>query len=290
MIPLKLHDFSYIKFIELAWQLVITLPCYSNKYSRKDFTQQQLLILLILKQKLQVSYDGLLADLQTRPLIQKMIGLKRLPASSTIKMFAGRMKSTILHQLLGECILLTHAKRLKIAIDATGFHVEDGSYHYRKRLGKQAKVRKNVKSSIVVETDEQIVLAAKFRKNKRHDVKDFPVLLKKARAITECVIVVADKGYDAESSHELAHDLGMDCIIPPRNEDVPVHRTKGAYRKKMKRGYSKKKYHQRSKVETVNFVVKKICGAVVHARKWCMQVKEMLLKLLAYNLYRLSRV
>lgn len=285
-----LNEFSYIKFIELAWRLVITLPCYSNKYSRKDFTQQQLLILLILKQKLQVSYDGLLADLHTRSLIQKMIGLKRLPAASTIKMFARRMKSTILHQLLGDCIHLTDKKKLKIAIDATGFHVEDGSYHYRKRLGKQAKVRKNVKSSIVVETDEQVVIAAKFRKSKAHDIKDYAPLIKKAKSIMPCLIVVLDKGYDAESSHELAHALGMDCIIPPRNEDVPVHRTKGMYRKKMKRGYSKKKYHQRSKVETVNFVVKKMCGAVVHARKWCMQVKEMLFKLLAYNLYRLSRI
>lgn len=287
---MNLNDFSYIKFIELAWQLVIAIPAYSNKYSRKDFTQQQLLILLILKQKLRVSYEMLLADLRTRPIMQQLIGLKRLPVTSTLKMFARRIKSVVLHHLLGDCTLLTGKQKLKVAIDATGFHVEDGSYHYRKRLGKQAKVRKNVKLSIAVETDKQIVLAARVRKSKAHDTKDLKPLLIKTAHIKPCAIVVLDKGYDAEASHEIAHDLGMECIIPPRYADVPIHRTKGFYRKQMKRGYSKKKYHQRSKVETVNSVLKRVFGAIVHARKWCMQVKEMLFKLLAYNLYRLTRI
>lgn len=39
---------------------------------------------------------------------------------------------------------------------------------------------------------------------------------------------VGDKGYDDEDIHEfLREELHVDSIIPPRNESVPVRRTKG---------------------------------------------------------------
>ena len=57
-------------------------------------------------------------------------------------------------------------------------------------------------------------------------------------------------------------------IIPARNEDVPIWKTSGRYRKLMKRGYSKKKYHQRNKNETVNSVVKRKWGDGTLALRW----------------------
>ena len=61
-------------------------------------------------------------------------------------------------------------------------------------------------------------------------------------------LVVLDKGYDDEKVHEFIREF-MEAlsIIPARNEDVPIWKTSGRYRKLMKRGYSKKKYHQRNK-------------------------------------------
>ena len=38
-------------------------------------------------------------------------------------------------------------------------------------------------------------------------------------------------------------------IIPPRYENVPVWKTRGRYRKEMKRGYNKILYNQRNKDE-----------------------------------------
>jgi hypothetical protein len=40
----------------------------------------------------------------------------------------------------------------------------------------------------------------------------------------------------------------------------PVWRTKGKYRKEMKRGHSKKIYHERSNAETIFYVIKKTMG------------------------------
>ncbi len=72
-------------------------------------------------------------------------------------------------------------------------------------------------------------------------------------------------------------------IIPARNEDVPVCRTKGRYRKEMKRGYSKKKYHQRSKVETIFSVIKRTMGDEIRSVKTVAQNNEMRTKIICYN-------
>ena len=77
-------------------------------------------------------------------------------------------------------------------------------------------------------------------------------------------------------------------IIPARNESVPIWRTKGKYRKEMKRGYSKKMYHQRSKVETVFYVIKKSMGDDIRSIKTKAQNNEMRFKIIAYNAARIA--
>ena len=77
-------------------------------------------------------------------------------------------------------------------------------------------------------------------------------------------------------------------IIPARYQDVPVWRTHGRYRKEMKRGYSKKKYHQRSKDETIFSVVKRTMGDEVRSVRTKAQNNEMRLKIIAYNAARIA--
>ncbi|MEM4087483.1 MAG: hypothetical protein QXV49_03235, partial [Conexivisphaerales archaeon] len=85
----------------------------------------------------------------------------------------------------------------------------------------------------------------------------------------------------------LREELGAMSIIPARNEDVPVWRTKGRYRKEMKRGYSKKKYHQRSKVETIFSVIKRTMGDEIRSVKTVAQNNEMRAKIIGYNAARI---
>ena len=100
-----------------------------------------------------------------------------------------------------------------------------------------------------------------------------------------------DMGYDAEYVHEfIREEMNALSIIPARNENVPIWRTSGRYRKQMKRGYSKKKYHQRSKNETVNFVVKQVMGEQVYALDWRMQNKELLFRYIMYAVYRFDKI
>jgi len=137
---------------------------------------------------------------------------------------------------------------------------------------------------------QQIICAIKIRHRQRHDSIDFGPLLQKANGIIPIDTVVADKGYDSESNHVVSESLGIESIIPPRYEDVPVYKTRGYHRKRLKRnGYDKSIYHQRNKTETIFSVIKKMFGENVTSRKISTQNRELFHRVIAYNVYRITR-
>lgn len=281
----------YLDFINVAVELASSIPPHSSKYSRRDFTQQQLLALYVLKQKSKMSYYDFIDDFRTRDSAMLELGLYRLPSPSTLKMFACRLKLNILELMVGNCINFTRKRKLNTAVDATGFELEDGSYHYLKRLGKATKTRKSLKCSGCVDTDKHLFLSTKLRKSRRHDNIDFQIVIKKAKKNTKKEIKTntSDKAYDAEKNHVFADEQGFQHIAPLKNK-VPVWRTKGAHRKKLRRKFPKKKYHRRSIIENMWFCVKRLCGKVIYSKKWEMQKKELLAKLLCYNIKRLVQL
>jgi hypothetical protein len=153
----------------------------------------------------------------------------------------------------------------------------------------KTKTRRFIKLTIGAELRTQIVTSIKLRRGPANDNRDFEPVVKRAHAIKPIKIGIGDKGYDAEKNHELLRDeLHAQSIIPARNEDVPVWRTEGRYRKEMKRGYSKKRYHQRSKDETIFSVVKRTMGDEVRSVRAKAQNNEMRLKIIAYNAARIA--
>lgn len=145
---------KYLDYINVAVELAGLLPPYSSKYSKRKFTQQQLMALYILKQKSKMGYEEFLDDFKTRDSAMLELGLYEVPGGSTIRMFSRRMNVRILEFMIGNCINFTRKKKLNTAVDATGFELEDGSYHYTNRLGKAAKRRKNLKFSGCADSDK----------------------------------------------------------------------------------------------------------------------------------------
>ena len=79
-------------------------------------------------------------------------------------------------------------------------------------------------------------------------------------------------------------------IIPPRYNEVPVWKTRGKYRKKMKRGYNNTLYNQRNKDETIMSVIKRLFGEHIQSRLTRMQNRELIFRCIAYNLHRLIKL
>jgi transposase len=155
----------------------------------------------------------------------------------------------------------------------------------------KTRTRRFLKLTIGAELRKQIVTSIKIRRGPCDDGRDFRPVVKKAHAIKRIKIGIGDKGYDDEKNHELLRDeLGAMSIIPARYQDVPIWRTKGRYRKEMKRGYSKKTYHQRSKDETIFSVIKRTMGDEVRSVRAKAQNNEMRFKIIAYNGARIASI
>src|SRR5438876_1807216 len=149
--------------------------------------------------------------------------------------------------------------------------------------------RRFLKLTIGVELRTQLVTSIKLRRGPANDNRDVEPVVRKGHSVKPIKVGIGDKGYDDEDNHELLRDeLGAMSIIPARYENVPVWRTKGRYRKEMKRGYSKKTYHQRSKDETIFSVIKRIMGDEVRSIGVKGQNNEMRFKIIAYNAARIA--
>ncbi|GIU71233.1 MAG: hypothetical protein KatS3mg003_0712 [Candidatus Nitrosocaldaceae archaeon] len=98
-------------------------------------------------------------------------------------------------------------------------------------------------------------------------------------------MVIADKGYDSESNHELIHRYNANSIIPVRRNAI-----KGKYRLDMKSNWDKYKkiYYQRNKVEAVISVIKRIFDDNIRSKRVVAENRELMFRMIAYNAYRLS--
>jgi hypothetical protein len=68
-----------------------SLPAYSSKYSRKDFTQHQLFAILALKTFLKTDYRGVVQHLADFCELRDDLGLSKLPDHSTLCYAAKRL-------------------------------------------------------------------------------------------------------------------------------------------------------------------------------------------------------
>ncbi|HZX11872.1 MAG TPA: hypothetical protein VFE88_00235 [Candidatus Nanoarchaeia archaeon] len=78
-----------------------------------------------------------------------------------------------------------------------------------------------------------------LRTRERHGMKDIPELLPSFKRKN----VLADKEFDAEKFHEQIARVGGRSFVPPKYLEVPIWRTKGEHRKKLKKKVFQKSTH-----------------------------------------------
>ncbi len=280
---------------------------YRSKYSNKIFDNYQLITLLTLKQKFGAGYVSFIdEELIELPHIVEYLQLKTIPHPNTLNKFATRIKQSILELVLLQTTARTGVKKLVLGQDGTGFKSKKISHYYifrieyfqrkkkrkRGRPRKKSRRKKYIYVQIMVELRTQMPIAVLITRKPADDYNKFePVAKKVIKLGKDIKLVVLDKGYDAEKVHEFIREvMNALSIIPARYENVAIHRTSGRYRKEMKRGYSKKKYHQRSKNETVNSVVKRKWGDGTLALSWRNQNKEIIFRLILYAARRFTSI
>lgn len=223
---------------------------------------------------MRITYRGILKFFRFSGLARALLNLKRIPDHSTLVKFHKRINATMLDGLLCKKEVITSA------IDSSGFETSHMSYHYANAWNRQdkRKYRRYLKVSIAIDTDSQYILSQKIRLGPRNDNIDFESVMKNIR----CRFVVADKGYDSKSNrYFVLRKMKAYPHIPYRKISRRNYESSG-----VPLIFDEKIYHQRSKVETVFSVIKRKYGCFVLSKSFETQKKEVLFRMIAYNIDR----
>lgn len=280
------RDSKYKTFTEIGFrETKRVLRQYSDKYSKKTYTQHQLSVaILLMKYECKTYRD--ITELLKELWVHFGFG-NSIPHFTTLQKFFDRIPIYVWDFLIAKTYELFGSDVANIAIDSTGFDLEHPSYYYVQRVNMLSKKRKYLKHILSVDTDKQAVICSIGRKSNVSDNRIFKPIAKKTRKVTKIKNLTADKGFDSEENHRYANEeLGAYAIIPPRKSSYLLWKMKGRYRKRMRRNFPTKLYHQREKIETVNFVEKNKFGEGLRSRLLRMQRKEMVVVDIVYNIYR----
>lgn len=260
-------------FLVSARKLINKLPRYNSKFSNKIYDNHQKMIILVFRQKMRMTYRGIVKFFRFSGLARALLNLKRVPDHSTLVKFHKRTKATMLDSLLCKKRVITSA------IDSSGFETSYMSYYYANVWNRRdkRKYRRYLKVSIAIDTDSQYILSQKIRLGPRNDNIDFKSVMRNV----DCKYVVADKGYDSKANRKFVLRMKAYPHIPRRKFSGRTYERLGVPLK-----FNEKIYHQRSKVETVFSVIKRKYGCFVLSRNYESQKKELLFRMIAYNIDR----
>ena len=267
------------------------LPPYSSKFSKRKYKQYQLFVILLYKFWVNVSYRDVIEIISSNPSFASLLSLSEVPHFTTIQKFCKRISMKLITSVFNKVVKSFHGLLGSIIIiDSTGFSLNYHSFYYDKRLNDFGKkVRKEyVKTTIIADEKSQIVVAFDVHFGEIHDSKEFKKALENMdkELVSKFRLIIGDKGYDSEENHVIAKRYDLHAIIPARNKDVPIHRTRGENRKRMKR-HLPEEYRRRPIVETVHSVIKRKSGSFVRSRIPEVAEKEIVLKIIAYNIRRI---
>lgn len=277
-----------IRFIQSAISVVKSthLKPYSCKYSKKTYTQDQLLVLLLFKDYRNQHYREFIEDVSDMEGVQEILELSSVPHFTTLQKFLCRIKSLYLRLAFMKTVKMFYSTEDSIpitAIDSSGFTSGYCSHYFSERTGK---IRKHfLKTSIAVDTDLQVITGFVASNSRVHDTRHAEKLLHQCHKIRKSDCYVMDRGYDSESIHRLIReDLHANSVIPIRswnNESIG-----GKYRQEMAYQFNDVVYPRRQLVENKFSVLKRRFSGDLKARRFRIQMKEIANKMIVCNLHR----
>jgi len=285
-------EVGLLPFARVALQVATqVLPPYRTRFSKHQFTQPQLLAVLCLMRYEDWTFREAEVRLREHHELRAALHLPAVPDYTTLYRFLRRLEDDTVDRGLHETVRRLRRRRsrpISAAIDGTGLSDTSVSTFFHRRLEQQAHGprprRPWLKWLIVVDVQQQILLAQRARQARGCDTRALPGLLDVAARGAPIGVVLADAEFDSEANHQhIRQCLGAKSIIPARRRGVP----NGAIRNQMFRAFPKKPYRQRAKIESVFSAVKRKLSSRAPGRCLTTQIRQALLLGLAYNLYRL---
>jgi hypothetical protein len=247
------------------------MPRYLHRYGPKKYLFWHHVFALLVRAMFRLSYRRTSKYL-------RLLGCK-VGCKSTLHNYAKAIPRKIWHELLKA----THNSKVEIAaIDGTGLSRCARSWHYIKRIDGEF-VNSFFKLSVCIDVKRRKFLSIKLRSKRASDIKDVKYLISKLS--TPPSLCLMDKGYDAEWLHQFLHSKNIKAIIPAKNNKISIYKTKGFFRKQMKKSFDKSTYNQRNIVESLIFAFKKTFGDSVNSKLLTSAYADVFCRAIAYNLF-----
>lgn len=286
-------EIGLLPFARLALQVATqVLPPYRTRFSKHQFTQPQLLAVLCLMRYEDWTFREAETRLREHQELRAALQLAAVPDYTTLYRFLQRLDDDTVNRGLSETVGRLRRRRRRarsVAVDGTGLSHNSVSTFFVRRLEQQAHGRRPhrrwLKWVIVVDVQEQMVLAQRAHPGPGSDVRALPGLLDVAARGAPLGLVLADAEFDSEPNHQhIRQRLGARSIIPAnRRRGIP----QSPIRSQMFRAFPQKPYRQRAKIETIFSAIKRKLSSRAPGRSLATQIRQALLLGLTYNLYRL---
>src|SRR5580693_7958820 len=285
-------EVGLLPFARVALQVAKqVLPSYRTRFSKHQFTQPQLLAVLCLMRYEDWTFREAEVRLREHQELRAALPLTSVPDYTTLYRFLRRLPDDIIDRGLRVTVLPLSQRRRRavvVAVDGTGLSHNSVSSFFIRRVEQQAprspRHRHWLKWVIVVDVQQQILLAQRAHQGPGSDVRFLPPLLDVAARGAPIRLVLADAEFDSEPNHQhIRQCLGAESIIPAKRRGVP----NGEIRNLMFRRFPAKPYRQRVKIETTFSAVKRKLSSRAPGRSLSIQIRQALLLGLTFNLYRL---
>jgi len=268
------------------------LPKQRTKFSKRRFTQPQLLAVLCLMRYEDWTFREAEVRLSEHAELRSALKLNSVPDYTTLYRFLALLSEEDVARVMNEIVRRMPGRwrsPATVAVDATGLAQAAVSSYFIRRVehfGQKQRTWKHwLKWLTVVDVERQIILAQSARQAPWNDCATLPILVGQAHEHTPIGCVLAGAEFDSERNHTFCRQqLQAHSVIPAKRRSSC--RASGV-RLQMRENFPAEQYGKRSLIETVFSVVKRKLSCRAPGRTIHTQSRQALLLGLAFNLYRL---
>ena len=145
------------------------------------------------------------------------------------------------------------------------------------------------KLTVVGDIASHLIVAAEPSLGPSNDSPAFPEAIRQASRHIRFTWIFADAGSDAEKNHVACEELGIKALIKLNKRWFGRKWPKSRLRRRMRKSYSMRRYGRRAHAESIFSAFKRTLGSVLRARGQAAQAREMLWRVLTFDLMILRR-
>jgi hypothetical protein len=256
-------EVGLVRFARLALEVgQVVLPKQRTKFSKRVFTQPQLLAVLRLMRYEDWTFREAEVRLSEHAELRSALQLKSVPDYTTLYRFLARLDVEDMARVMDEIVRRMPGRwrsPATVSIDATGLAQGAVSSYFIRRaehFGQPQRTWKHwLKWLTVVDLKRQLILAQYARQAPWNDCATLPVLVTRAHQHTPIGCVLADAEFDSERNHTFCRQqLKAHSVIPAKRRSS---RRASGVRLEMREHFPSQEYAQRSLIETVFSTVKR---------------------------------